>query len=326
MKHFAYTIIAFLAVLAMCNIILAETDAEYDKALKYYNSRKYNEAATLFKEYVKKKPEASAYYRIGYSLYKLRKYKEADEYFKMAYLIDPMFSPQQIGLTPPYPEQRMRQSIEPNQAPSKQMPSESKVIQPEAKQKLLPEKQPSQEAQPQKEQAPMVTEKAPLPEPQMVNPPQGGFQPPAGLQPFPGTGKGMRGLPPGVPVGLIAGLGIMIYFIAFVLYIFTSLCLFLIAKKLNVEAAWTAWIPIIQVWTFVTSAGKAWWWILLLLVPIVNTIVGIYLWICITENLGKNKWLGLLMLIPVINLVFLGILAFSKTEQAGYTDMGTTTA
>jgi hypothetical protein len=80
------------------------------------------------------------------------------------------------------------------------------------------------------------------------------------------------------------------------------------------------------VWTFVTSAGKAWWWILLLLVPIVNTIVGIYLWICITENLGRNKWLGLLMLLPIINLVFLGILAFSKTEQPSYTGMGTTTA
>ena len=136
----------------------------------------------------------------------------------------------------------------------------------------------------------------------------------------------MQGLPPCVPLGLVASLGIMIYLIAFVLYIFTSLCLFLIAKKLNVPSPWTAWIPLIQVWTFVTSAGKAWWWILLLLVPIVNTIVGIYLWICITENLGRNKWLGLLMLLPVINLVFLGILAFSKTEQPGYTGMGATPA
>jgi len=160
----------------------------------------------------------------------------------------------------------------------------------------------------------------------MVAPPQGSFQPPAGFQPFPRPGKDMRGLPPGVPMGLLAGLGIMIYLIAFALYIFTSLCLFLIAKKLNVPTPWTAWIPVIQVWTFVSSANKAWWWILLLLVPIVNTIVGVYLWICITENLGRNKWLGLLMLLPLINLVFLGILAFSKTEQPSYTGVGTTTA
>jgi hypothetical protein len=315
MKHFACSLIVFLTVLAICNIPFAETDTEYDKALKYYNSGKYKEAVELLKNYVQTKPEPSAYYRIGYALYKLKKFNEADEYFKMTYLIDPMFSPQQHGL-PERPDMPFKESAEsmPEQAAPKPMPPESK--------------QPSHESQPQKAQEPTVTppEKPSLPEPQMVKPPQGSMQPPAGFQPFPGLGKEMQGLPPGVPMGLVASLGIMIYLIAFAIYIFTSLCLFLIAKKLNVPAPWTAWIPIIQVWTFVTSAGKAWWWILLLLIPIVNTIVGIYLWICITENLGRNKWLGLLMLLPLINLVFLGILAFSKTEQPGYTGMGATTA
>ncbi len=332
MKHFACALLVCFAFLMMANIILAETDAEYEKALTYYNSGKYKEAIELLKNYVQTKPEPSAYYRIGYALYKLKKFNEADEYFKMTYLIDPMFSPQQHGLPelPELPGKTLKEPAEhmPEQIPSKQIQSEGKKIQPEVKQEPLPEKQPSKNSQPQKAQEPTVTssEKPSLPEPQMVEPPQGSFQPPAGFQPFPGTGKEMKGLPPCVPLGLVASLGIMIYLIAFVLYIFTSLCLFLIAKKLNVPAPWTAWIPLIQVWTFVTSAGKAWWWILLLLVPIVNTIVGIYLWICITENLGRNKWLGLLMLLPVINLVFLGILAFSKTEQPGYTGMGATPA
>jgi hypothetical protein len=314
MKHFACALIVCCAFFMMSTAILAEMDAEYEKALTYYNSGKYKEAIDLLNNYVQTKPEPSAYYRIGYALYKLKKFNEADEYFKMTYLIDPMFSPQQYGL-PERPDMTFKESAEsmPERAAPKPMPSESK--------------QPSQESQPQKAQEPAVTspEKTPLPEPQKVEPPQGSFQPPAGFMPFPGPGKGMQGLPPGVPMGLVASLGIMIYLIAFALYIFTSLCLFLIAKKLNVPAPWTAWIPIIQVWTFVTSAGKAWWWILLLLVPIVNTIVGIYLWICITENLGRNKWLGLLMLLPVINLVFLGMLAFSRTES-GYTGMGTAAA
>jgi hypothetical protein len=332
MKHFACALLVCFAFLMMANIILAETDAEYEKALTYYNSGKYKEAIELLKNYVQTKPEPSAYYRIGYALYKLKKFNEADEYFKMTYLIDPMFSPQQHGLPelPELPGKTLKEPAEhmPEQIPSKQIQSEGKKIQPEVKQEPLPKKQPSKNSQPQKAQEPTVSssEKPSLPEPQMVEPPQGSFQPPAGFQPFPGTGKEMQGLPPCVPLGLVASLGIMIYLIAFVLYIFTSLCLFLIAKKLNVPAPWTAWIPLIQVWTFVTSAGKAWWWILLLLVPIVNTIVGIYLWICITENLGRNKWLGLLMLLPVINLVFLGILAFSKTEQPGYTGMGATPA
>jgi hypothetical protein len=95
-------------------------------------------------------------------------------------------------------------------------------------------------------------------------------------------------------------------------YVYYSLCLYLIAKKAGVAAAWTAWIPIIQAWTFVASAGKSGWWILLMLVPVINIIVMIYLWMCITENLGKNKFLGLLILLPVINIIYPAFLAFSK--------------
>ena len=98
------------------------------------------------------------------------------------------------------------------------------------------------------------------------------------------------------------------------LYLYFSLCLYLIAKKLNVPAAWTAWIPILQVWAFFGSAGKSLLWFLLFFIPLVNAIVGVYLWMCITENLGRNKMLGLLMLIPFVNLIFLGVLAFSGQE------------
>jgi hypothetical protein len=47
-------------------------------------------------------------------------------------------------------------------------------------------------------------------------------------------------------------------------------------------------------------------------IPLLNIIVIVYLWMCISENLGRNKWLGLLWLVPLINLVFIGFLAFSK--------------
>jgi uncharacterized membrane protein YhaH (DUF805 family) len=106
-------------------------------------------------------------------------------------------------------------------------------------------------------------------------------------------------------------------FIGIAFYIYYSLCLFLIAKKLDVPAPWTAWIPLVQLWTFVVSAGKPGWWVLLFLVPLVNFFVGIYLWICVTENLGKNKWLGLLILVPLVGILYPGWLAFSKTESSG---------
>lgn len=102
------------------------------------------------------------------------------------------------------------------------------------------------------------------------------------------------------------------------LYVYICLCLFLIAKKLNVPSPFYAWIPLIQAWTFVVAAkgsGKhPCLWILAMVIPIIGPFVGVYLWICITENLGRNKWLGLLSLLPVVNLGLMGWLAFSKEE------------
>ncbi|HSQ78006.1 MAG TPA: DUF5684 domain-containing protein [Nitrospirota bacterium] len=121
--------------------------------------------------------------------------------------------------------------------------------------------------------------------------------------------------PPNAVAALVAGFLTFFLFIIAGLYVYGSLCLYLIAKKLNVPAAWTAWIPILQIWALFASAKQSLWMALLFIIPFVNAIVGVYLWICITENLGRNKMLGLLMLVPVVNLIFLGFLAFSKEEN-----------
>ena len=121
--------------------------------------------------------------------------------------------------------------------------------------------------------------------------------------------------PQNAAAAFAAGFLSVFLFIIVGLYFYFSLCLFLIAKKLNVPAAWTAWVPILQIWAFFGSAGKSLLWFLLFFIPLVNAIVGVYLWMCITENLGRNKMLGLLMLIPVANLVFVGVLAFSQNEE-----------
>jgi len=327
MKKVVFIITVFL-VLGLTDILFAETNTEYDSAVQFYNAGKYKEAINLLKIYVAKRPEPSAYYRIGYALYKLKQFNEANKYFEMTYLIAPTFSPQLVGL-PELPKEMKKAAKPRRKAPLKQVPSaESEGKQPGIKPEPLSEKQPSKEAQPPKTQMPAVTPevKPPLPEPQKVEPPS----PPAPITlpspptefPPPPMGE-MPGPPPGLFSGLFAGFMIIYLVIAIASYIYTSLCLFLIAKKLDVPAPWTAWVPLIQVWTFVTAAGKPWWWILLLLVPIVSIIAGIYLWVCITENLGRNKWLGLLMLVPIVNFVFMGILAFSKSEAGGYTPEAT---
>jgi hypothetical protein len=137
-----------------------------------------------------------------------------------------------------------------------------------------------------------------------------------------------EGIPfvPGKILAMISGFMLLIVLAG---YIYVSFCLYLIAKKTEVPNPWMAWIPLVNLWTFVAAAGREWWWLgiiaalsALSLISGVGIIFGllnlaaiIYLWICITENVGKNKWLGLLMLVPIVNLIFPAILAFSKQEN-----------
>ncbi len=137
---------------------------------------------------------------------------------------------------------------------------------------------------------------------------------PAGRE-MPGPGQpaaGQANMPSQQAVAaFVAAFALFILAASAALYLYSSLCIFLIARKLNVSGAWTAWLPIIQIWALIASAGKPCWWVLLLFIPFANIIVAIYLWMCITENLGRGKALGLLMLVPVVNLIMLGVLAFS---------------
>jgi hypothetical protein len=284
----------------------ADSNTEYQKALQYYNSRKYKEAVRLFKEYAKKKPDATVYYRIGYALYQLREFDEANRYFREAYLIEPGFSPGPVSPPKEYPQEK-KKTDEPaiKQDTSKK---ESNVLPQKEKQLIVKQEVAKERApisvKPQKSQVPVA---APLKE----------SAPPESKKLIPG--KGIQTQVTETPYSpakkdkLYSSSLLIIYLISLIaFYLYFSLCLFSIAKKLHIPSPWTAWIPIVNIWTIVSAARKPWWWILLLFVPIINIFISIYLWICITENLGKNRLMGLLMLLPLINLLFLGFLAFSR--------------
>lgn len=76
----------------------ANDDKDFRNGLKSYLSKNFKMAVTHFKEYISRKPDPAAYYLIGYSLYKMRKFSEADDYFRDAFLIDPEFSLEKVGL------------------------------------------------------------------------------------------------------------------------------------------------------------------------------------------------------------------------------------
>lgn len=350
-------IIALLLIFAAVSGAVVTDDKELRAGLWNYNNKNYKAAVIQFKSYVERKPDPKVYYLLGYSLYKLGRFSEADENFNEAYFIDPEFSPEKAGLikTPsgevvqkkharkkahvkaPVAKTAEPAAKQPEPVAKKPVPSPSPVTSAKQNQKSSkPAPAPSatpKQISPQQQAAPAgqkpivpppapATAKAPASSatPKQVSPQQQAAPAP---KPVPSTPamkpiqmpKRIPGAAAPLLVGIMAAFGMFIFIIAIVFYIFLSLCLFLIAKRLNVPAPWTAWVPLLNLWAVVGSAGKPWWWILLIFVPIVGIFVSIYLWMCITENLGKNKWLGLLILVPLVNLGFLGWLAFSKPES-----------
>jgi tetratricopeptide (TPR) repeat protein len=107
MKRSIIVVIAFFSLLVIAGAALAAS--EYDAALKAYAGRDYKNAAVHFRAYVEKKPDSAVYYLLGYSLYELGKYNEAAECFNQAYLIDPTFSPEKVGLAKEFPKVRAKQ-------------------------------------------------------------------------------------------------------------------------------------------------------------------------------------------------------------------------
>ena len=92
MKKLALSIVLFVLFAAVASATVPGEDKEFQAGVENYNTRNYNTAVKHFQEYVGSNPYPSAYYLIGYSMYKLGKFSEADEYFSEAYLIDPEFS------------------------------------------------------------------------------------------------------------------------------------------------------------------------------------------------------------------------------------------
>ena len=105
-------------------------------------------------------------------------------------------------------------------------------------------------------------------------------------------------------------LGTYLVFIA-VLYIYVSLALMTIATKTNTENAWLAWIPIANVFLMLSIAKKPMWWFVLCLIPLVNIVIFIIVWMAIAEARNKPGWWGILMIVPLVGLIVPGYLAWA---------------
>jgi hypothetical protein len=99
--------------------------------------------------------------------------------------------------------------------------------------------------------------------------------------------------------------------IALVVYIYIALALQTIAAKTGTPNAWLAWIPIVNIFLMLSIAKKPAWWFLLFLIPLVNLIICIIVWMGVAKARNKPDWLGILMIVPLANIVIPGYLAWA---------------
>jgi len=114
-----------------------------------------------------------------------------------------------------------------------------------------------------------------------------------------------------VPIAFLGGFFLVALIFAAVGYVYIALALQTIATKTNTENAWLAWIPIVNLVLMLNIAKKPIWWFILLLIPLVNIVMIILVWMGIAEARNKPNWWGILMIVPVVNIIVPGYLAWS---------------
>lgn len=110
---------------------------------------------------------------------------------------------------------------------------------------------------------------------------------------------------------LLAGAMGTILLIGLGAYIFIALALQTIAQKTGTPNAWFAWIPIVNIILILNIAKKPVWWIVLFLIPVVNIVISVLVWMAVAEARQKPSWWGLLTLIPLANIIAIAYLAWS---------------
>jgi hypothetical protein len=115
------------------------------------------------------------------------------------------------------------------------------------------------------------------------------------------------------PAGTAMAGGTLVLFllIGLAVYVYTALAVQTIAEKTNTENPWLAWIPIANIILLLNIAKKPIWWIVPFLIPLVNIVFIIMVWMGVAEARNQPSWWGLLMINPVLGAIVPGYLAWA---------------
>jgi hypothetical protein len=81
------------------------------------------------------------------------------------------------------------------------------------------------------------------------------------------------------------------------------------------QPGWAAIIPIYNLYVWCKIVGRPWWWILLTLIPLVNFIILIILFIDLAKSFGKG--VGFAIGLILLSIIFFPILGFGSATYQG---------
>ena len=81
------------------------------------------------------------------------------------------------------------------------------------------------------------------------------------------------------------------------------------------KPGWAAIVPIYNYVVMLQIVGKPWWWLLLLLIPLVNIVIGIIMYIELAKSFGKGA--GFAVGLLFLGIVFFPILGFGESRYLG---------
>lgn len=116
--------------------------------------------------------------------------------------------------------------------------------------------------------------------------------------------------------GLGAGMIAFMIVLFGAIWIFGAYCLARLARNVGMpfkESFVWGLIPIANAFLLLKIAAKPYWWLILFLVPFVNVIFSVLVWMAVAERMGRPGWWGIMIaLVPFANIVFMFMLVFGK--------------
>ena len=82
------------------------------------------------------------------------------------------------------------------------------------------------------------------------------------------------------------------------------------------QPGWAAIIPIYNIYVLLQIVGRPGWWLILFLIPFVNIVIGLLIFIDLAKSFGKSAAWGIVLLF-IFNAIGYLILGFSDAQYKG---------